>query len=249
MKAHLIWKSSFLLSLLIIAVSIACTKLTIAIDSTPLATTQITTLGPGTRTDKGFVGPTGVHSTPTSTMPEVVTSGNVAKLTKIAELGKGDLVGVAWSPNGEELAVSTRAGIYLYDVLNFKELLFMPVNLVTIAMTFSPDGQKLASGSVIGNVDLWDTKNGKILQTYNTGSMIQSLDICPDNRTLIARDSGFIKLWDIEIGEEILSLDDQDGAYVACSPDGKQFVSSGNVTKLWNIRTGEVIHPTFRTQK
>ena len=65
--------------------------------------------------------------------------------------------GIAFSPDGRRLAVATSIGIWFYDAETFDEiaLLAEPEEDAT-AVAFSPNGTKIASGSVDGTVLLWD---------------------------------------------------------------------------------------------
>ena len=72
------------------------------------------------------------------------------------------------------------------------------------------------------------------------------MSFSPDSKTLVSgsRD-GTIKLWEVETGEEIRSLNGHDGwVYsVGFSPDGKTVVSGSydSTVKLWEVETGEQI--------
>ena len=68
-----------------------------------------------------------------------------------ARLGKGFVREVQCSPDGTQLAVASRAGIWLYDVFTGEEL-----ELITghpsESLSFSPDGLLLASGGQNGTI-------------------------------------------------------------------------------------------------
>ena len=83
----------------------------------------------------------------------------------IARLGKkGRLVtnigtshrNVAFSPDGQRLAVASSIGVWLYDVATSRELALIPSASSVLSVVFSPDGTRLASGSDDGTILLWD---------------------------------------------------------------------------------------------
>jgi WD40 repeat protein len=73
----------------------------------------------------------------------------------VGRLGKGALNDVAVSPSGEDLAVATPIGAYMYRMEtagNLRELWFVPTMIPMTTVAFSPDGKTLAVGS---SNDLW----------------------------------------------------------------------------------------------
>ena len=124
-----------------------------------------------------------------------------------------------------------------------------------LSVTFSPDGQTVASGSKDKTIQLWEVSTGKRLQTL-TGHRhkVQTVAFSPDG-TLLASGSedNTVKLWNIEPGnvretlkghqDSLLTLN-QKVFSVAFSPDGET-LASGNWDKsimLWEVRSGNVLH-------
>src|SRR5512141_1996978 len=97
--------------------------------------------------------PTPVPPTATSTPIAAVGAGtplplgevsidlsNLGSLSLLARWGKGRIIQVALSAKGEQLAVATPLGIYLYDAASFAEHEFIEVGGSLTAMAYSPDG-------------------------------------------------------------------------------------------------------------
>ena len=62
-------------------------------------------------------------------------------------LGKGEIYEIAYSPDGSQLAVASSIGIWIYDAHTAEELnLFIGHTDFVRSVSFSPDGQMLASG-------------------------------------------------------------------------------------------------------
>ena len=66
-----------------------------------------------------------------------------------------------YSPDGTRLAVASNIGIWLYDTASHQEIALLTghTDWVT-SVSFSPDGNTLASGSRDNTVRLWDATTG-----------------------------------------------------------------------------------------
>jgi WD40 repeat protein len=117
---------------------------------------------------------------------------------------------------------------------------------VILSVSFSPDGQTLASSA--GNtIKLWKIETEKELRTLvGHENFVTSVSFSPDRQTLAsASRDNTIKLWNIETGKEIRTLKGHEEAVfnVSFSHDG-QILASGSVDqtiKLWNVKTGKEI--------
>ena len=103
-----------------------------------------------------------------------------------ARFGKGRFFEIQYSPDGTRLAVASGIGIWIYDAETGEELDLLtghtgPVNSVS----FSPDGETLASGGHDRTVCLWDVNTGNLLHTL-TGhtDTVLSVSFSPDGETL-----------------------------------------------------------------
>ena len=88
--------------------------------------------------------------TPLARARTPIIEASLPNLTLLAEWGRGQVQGIAWSPDGQRAAVGTPLGIYLYDLANLTgDQPAQPRVLRTGApvyrMAFSPDGLLLAA--------------------------------------------------------------------------------------------------------
>ena len=126
----------------------------------------------------------------------------------IARLGKGRIADVAFSPNGQILAVATSVGVWLYDSRTYEELALLNVPTAW-CISFSPDGEMLAivgrSGSM--GLELWSISNQKKIAALRTPSAIHSVLFSLDGEILAGGShDGKVSLWSISGREEIATF-------------------------------------------
>jgi WD40 repeat protein len=116
------------------------------------------------------------------------------------------------------------------------------------SVAFSPDGKTLASGSLDGQIELWEVATGKLQATLKGHEDdVQSVAFSPDGKTLAsASHDGTVKLWDVASGKEQATLSGHHFWVwsVAFSPDGKTLASGSydRTVKLWDVQAVPASH-------
>jgi WD40 repeat protein/tetratricopeptide (TPR) repeat protein len=108
------------------------------------------------------------------------------------------------------------------------------------SISFSPNGQTLASASEDGTVKLWQSDGNQLQTLRGHGNRVTSLSFSPDEKTLIsAGGDGTLKLWRLVDGTELQTLQGHDNRVtsVSFSPDGQTVASASEdgTVKLWRI--------------
>ena len=179
------------------------------------------------------------------------------------------VMGLAFSPDGcclASSAVVTREGsspatLVIRSVLQGKTLLTLPFNEPSDAVTFTPDGQSLISGSRDNWVRVWKPVEGnldQLLAKLSRGQpvrdkinwvthvlaghteRIRSLDISPDGRYLASASGDWnIKLWNTVTGENLHTLTNHTSYVEAArfSPASTNLASASRdgTVNFWNI--------------
>jgi WD40 repeat protein len=149
------------------------------------------------------------------------------------------------SPDNSLLA-TIGAGAHLWDLKTGEEVERFRGKLRAEAMTFSPDGKTLITGSQKGIIEHWDVSSGKLLRTFSPKDQINSF------LTMFSRDGSLFILR--PVGDRSLFFDVATGAQLPVletnnqlrnfkvSPDGKfvAILDANRLVRLWNTRTGKV---------
>jgi WD40 repeat protein len=152
---------------------------------------------------------------------------------------------VALSPDGTRLACQETDGkgcrVTLFDATSGKRTAVCDGHLGGIwALTFSPDGKRLASGGEDRTARLWDAATGALLATCRGHtSKVLSTAFRPDGARLVTTSSdGTVRQWDPATGREVEAPYDRHTGEVAAavySPDGQWVASAGTdrTVRVW----------------
>ena len=141
-----------------------------------------------------------------------------------------------FSPDGNKLVVLGESEGWLIDLgsgeidqkLRWE---VSPENYNAMAKAFSSDGSLLAVGTPDNKIHLWNLQTREILpMAVMDGHVagIRGLCFSPDGRTLVSCGDKRVKLWNVELGQELftLHLAKTETARPIFSPDGNCLVTS-----------------------
>lgn len=149
---------------------------------------------------------------------------------------------MAFSRNGMYWAGGSRQGqaqIWLYTKRRL-QFTWRAHHSVVTAIAFSPDEQRLATGSWDGVIKLWNAADGALLWTSPAVDAIMGLAFSTDGRVLASGGTdGQIRLWDVASGALLQNLSEHTGPVfcVTWSPIEKSLVSAGHDARirLWEM--------------
>jgi WD40 repeat protein len=151
--------------------------------------------------------------------------------------------GVAASPDGRWVATAAHDGsVKLWDGQTLQLLRSFPGHKgIGWCVTFSPDGQYLASGG--SGVKVWEVATGRELHSFaDHERMVTSVDFHPNGRWLASgSNDGTVRLWDVAAGRSLGVLH-RGGtvAKLAFRPDGRWLAAAGQDRQIhvWDLSQG-----------
>ena len=178
-------------------------------------------------------------------------SGKIEKLELLFNMNKGPYIvkNLAFSPDGRFLACTLKNNrkiiiqVWDWEKRTFKDLEGNQINDVA-CLTFSQDGRYLVSGSINGDLIVWDWEDGSYrnLTTKKTSRYISS----EDNKYVagITSDNTII-VWDLE-NESCKTFKDKYivGNHLTISPDSKYLACGSrehHAVQIWNLENGNSI--------
>ena len=155
----------------------------------------------------------------------------------------------ALSPHGRYLAMSLERETFarLYEVATGRVMELRGHRDFVSGLAFSPDGRRLATGSMDGGIRLWRTADGAPLAEL-AGHMEETTDVAfsPDGRTLAS--VGLfqsLKFWHLPTGREVVSeRDAQSGSWLAFLPGG-QTLAVGTSTNSLRLLEAPPTNPAY----
>ncbi len=159
-----------------------------------------------------------------------------------ARLNKGVITEITYSQDSSRLAVASSIGVWVYDTATDGEVVLIGAHTSWInSISFSPDGNTLATGNGDGTVRLWDAETGALRNTLPAqGAPVRSVSFRPDGSTFASASGRTVSLWDVATSsKDALGRHTDTVTSLMWTADGDTLasVSDDGTVRLWNMET------------
>ena len=163
----------------------------------------------------------------------------------------GEVNSIAFSPDGR--TVATGSGGYnflkgrntaaIWDVATGRKLRVLDGLTADVwSIDFSPDGRIIATAD--GTARFWDAASGRELRITNKrpAHRIHTVKFSADGRTVATVSFDSVKIWDVDTGQQVKTLEGPSGAGIcAFSSDGRTVAAidlNSETVRLWDAAAG-----------
>jgi WD40 repeat protein/serine/threonine protein kinase len=156
--------------------------------------------------------------------------GNMILVHKLLMACPGDLRGWEW--------------YYLWRISDQARMTLRGHKGPVFSIAFSPDGERIVSGSWDNTLKVWDAHNGSELMTLRGHKdRVFAVAFNPDGGRIVScSEDTTLKVWDADSGSELMTLRGHEGLVcsVVFSPNGRWIVSGSEDTtiKVWDTDNG-----------
>ena len=177
----------------------------------------------------------------------------------IARLGRGSEPSMAFSPDGQSLAIGTCLGIWLYDLATLSPVaLWEAERGVVESVAFSSNGKWIAASFSGQTLKILDVQNGTCLTQVKLETYVHKVTFSRDNQYIAVAYAAYnsppvVEVWSVETGRPLAKFTtdaERAGHYrpISFSPDTRLIVSTGYGTIdkadsiiVWSMESGEQI--------
>jgi eukaryotic-like serine/threonine-protein kinase len=138
---------------------------------------------------------------------------------------------------------------YLWNLCRGEQLATLSGHEQTVTCTaFSPDGKRLATGSLDGTVRIWNVSAHENTATLRvTSNKVWSVGFTPDGKWLMTGSSESVEFWDVDSWQVRTNFPGQvgvlskTGTFLATGESKPYYYEPAGAVTLWNWRTGQLL--------
>jgi WD40 repeat protein len=146
-----------------------------------------------------------------------------------------------FSPDGSRAAFFIGTRLYLWDVAGWREERRMEGHANPISSAaFAPDGKRLLSGDLGGELFLWEVESGQKLSQARARGQVSAMSFAADGGKALLAVGGGVVLWDPESGQTLATFETGTEGFVhtaLLSSDGRRAIAATNdaAVHIWDV--------------
>lgn len=165
-----------------------------------------------------------------------------------AKLGRQDELFscIVWSPDSSCVLAGSMSQVFLWDIHreNEPQMVFQGHEEDVQAVTISPDGTLAATGSIDGNIILWDVNTGETrIKLPDNGGMVLCTTFSPNGELLAAAVDSMAYVWNTSTGERICDIQGHDGViwFLTFAPNSERIITGAedHTARVWDVTNGD----------
>ena len=128
----------------------------------------------------------------------------------IARLGRGRIADLAFSPDGESLAITTTIGVWIYELATMEPIALWETERGLVStVAFSPNGQWIATINWDGVIKIREIETQRCTAKIQVSRYRNALAFSSDSQYLAASGSGYggAYVWDAKTGRHVTSFE------------------------------------------
>ena len=175
-------------------------------------------------------------------------AGETAQDLKLSDSGYEEAHSIAFSSDGNFLAVGGISGIYIFDFQKLSKTGLIQTSAWARSLAFVPGTDRLAAGLFDSSVRFWDIPSLNLVRTLDgPAGWVRSISISRDGALIAsASDDESLHVWNVSDGSLNLLVKNNLTRLraVALSPDGRLIAGAmgDNTVRVWSIPAGKLIY-------
>jgi WD40 repeat protein len=162
---------------------------------------------------------------------------------------------IAWSPNGNSIAIGV--GYVVEPLLSrYIEIWNIETNRIDgmiqyneseiTALSWNPDGSRLASSALDSRIVVWDAATGQEVYAITTPTIMHNMAWSPDGSRIASGSFGYTRgiwIWNAATGQNLLSIPNASAFDLEWNSDSKRFAAGSllNGVEIWDATTGQIL--------